>query len=88
MTLDEFIEKLAGTKGLRWHLAGQAIRTLDCQCPMEAATDCAQGEVARAARLLQISTEDYCAIIDAADCCKFHDAALRARLLEAVGLKP
>lgn len=91
MTLDEFIEKLKGTRGAWQVRDNNTLRTrADCRCPIIAIS----GKNAPnlfydvMGRELGLKDADARRIAFAADNHPTHDRALRTRLLQAVGLEP
>lgn len=95
MTLDEFIEKLAATKEKGWELRSGAIRTrLECRCPIIAVhgdygyVNCLYPSAASAMGLSVRDAEDVAVAADVVRPRTEHIAAIRTRLLAAVGLEP
>ena len=93
MTIDEFIERLRETPREGWKMASGCIRFLTTNerscCPLTAVDDFRWSDCDfwRASESLGVSKNDSERIVDAADACFSFDPALRARLLEAVGLE-
>lgn len=93
MTLDQFIEKLKGTRHMKWVLHNdrfiRSFATGACECPISAVSgnndDFAYPTTAGASRL-GLTNADAQAIVNAADRDGELDDALRSRLLSAVGL--
>ena len=89
MTIDEFIEKLAETKG-RWVIKEDGcIRSVRCRrCPLVFMAQVQSNSCLETAeRRLNLSARAGEAIVDAADNMSRHDASLRERLIEATGAK-
>lgn len=87
MTIDEFLARLAETKG-GWRLKGVSLRTRDNQCPLTrlgGGSSCLRW--GSAAERLGIDHADACRIVIAADGSRSNRATreLRARLLAACG---